>query len=170
MMIRDLQKDAHSSIYVGKMDSALFGYEMDVVLSHSDEALPVYAEKCADYFNHLPAPLFDELKRYSLRYYNDMKQFYDDDNPDFPQNVTLENIGDYVKAQCLIVEQPKDAAKIAFSMEFRCAWEPEHGMEWVINDGKVLYVGDYQGVSAWYDPQVYEQECMSYVSEDFTIS
>ena len=70
----------------------------------------------------------------------------------------------------LVVETPKEPEKIAFGVELRCDWEPEHGMEWTINDGKVLYVGDYEGISAWYDPQVYKQECMSYVQEDFTIS
>lgn len=170
MIINNVEKDKHSSIFIGKMNSERFGCEMDVILSSGSEELLVYAERCADYFNHLPAALFDELKQYSLRYYNDMKQFYDDDNPDFPQNVTVENIGDYMKAQCLIVEVPKDADKIAFGVEFCCAWEPEHGMEWTINDGKVLYVGDYQGISAWYDARVYETECMSYVQESFTIA
>ena len=102
MIITNVEKDAYSSIYVGKMDSALFGCQLDVVLSGDSTELLAYAEKCAEYFNHLPEELLEELKQYSLRYYNDMKQYYDDDNPDFPQNVTIENIGNYMKAQCLL--------------------------------------------------------------------
>lgn len=170
MIISNVEKDKHSRIYIGKMFSELFGCELDVVLSGDSAELLAYAERCAEYFNHLPEELLNELKKYSLRYYNDMKQYYDDDNPDFPADVNEENIGEHIKARCFIVETPKDADKIAFGVELACEWEPEHGMEWTLNDGKVLYVGDYEGISAWYDPRVYEQECMSYVSEDFTIS
>ena len=172
MIINNVKKDQHSSALTAKMHSELFGCEIDVVLygkgDKSDEFM-AYAERCAKYFNDMPNSLVECLKEYSLRYYNDMKRYCDEDSPDFPFGVNRQNIWDYAQARCLIVEAPKDAEKIAFGVELGCRWEPEHGMEWTINDGRILYVGDYIGVSPWYDERVYEKECMSYVQEDFTI-
>lgn len=170
MIINDVKKDRHSSIFVGKMHSTLFGCEIDVVLRGDSDEFLMYAERCAEYFNNMPNEIIDDLKEYSLRYYNDMKQYYDDDDPDFPFDVNKENITEHMAARCFIVEKPKNAEKIAFGVELGCEWEPEHGMEWTVNDGRILYVGDYIGVSAWYDEQVYQRECMSYVQEEFTIS
>lgn len=170
MIIENVRKDEHSNIFIGTVYSKIFGYQIDVVLSDGSDELVKYTQRCSEYLDNMPVELIADLNKYSLRYYNDIKQYYDGDNSDFPADVNEGNILDHIKARCLIVERPKDAEKIAFSLELDCDWEPEHGMEWTINNGNVLYVGDYIGVSPWYDKRVYERECMSYVQKNFTIN
>jgi hypothetical protein len=32
-------------------------------------------------------------------------------------------------------------------LELNCDWEEEHGMEWIVRDGQVVYVGPYNGMN-----------------------
>ncbi len=166
MLIGDIKRDG-SGLSYGRMVSGLFGKEVDVVLYGDSQGFLEYAEKCAEYFNRLPERLLDDLREYSLRYCEDMRVYFDPDAPAVPENVTAQNVLDYAQANCLIIQQPKDETVIGFSVEFSCAWEPEHGMEWTIRDGRALYVADFMGISPWYDDRVYATECRSYVYEGF---
>lgn len=157
MIIRDVKDDG--SLLIGKMHSALFGCEIDVMIEDADMD---YAEQCAEYFNNMPSQLTDELKKYTLRYCEDFRQFFDEESQEVPQGVTENEIFNYVSPHVLIIKEPSSSDKIAFGVEFGCKWEPEHGMEWTVNDGQVLYVGDFVDMSPWYDKNVY-QRGMNYV-------
>jgi hypothetical protein len=167
MMIADIRKDG--GLCLGKLRSTLFGRTLDAVLYGDDADCLAYAEKCAVYLENMPSELFSLLKKFSLRYCEDMREFFDPVSPEVPEGVSEENILHYARANCLIVERPKDSGVIAFGVEFSCAWEREHGMEWTIRDGRPLYVGDFMGISPWYADRVYETECRSYVYEDFSL-
>ena len=169
MMITDIRKDAGSDLCFGKMRSALFERDIDVVLYATGEDYLRYAEECAAYFNHFPEELLDQLKKSSLRYCEDMRECFHQESPEVPEGVNEKNILDYARANCLIIQKPKDPAVIAFGVEFTCAWEREHGMEWVIRGGRALYVGDFMGISPWYADRIYETQCRSYVYEDFSL-
>ena len=158
MIINDIRDDRGTA--VGGFHSALFDCDMQAMLIGADIE---YAEKCADYFNNMSEDMIDGLKKYTLRYCEDFRRFFDEESPDVPENVTADEIFSYVSPQVLIITAPKKPDKIAFSVEFTCRWEREHGMEWVIRDGKILYVGDFQSVSPWYKTYVYEKNPMNYV-------
>ena len=168
MTIKDIRKDSGDLLF-GRMDSELFGRKIDVVLYGSDEEFLAYAEKCAEYFNHMPAALLSQLKQCSLRYCEDMREYFDPMAPEVPESVSEETVLDYVRVNCLIIKKPKDFGTIGFEVEFCCDWEPEHGMEWTVRDGRALYVGDFMGISPWYDDRVYETECRSYVYAGFAL-
>jgi len=34
-------------------------------------------------------------------------------------------------------------------LELKCSWEVEHGMEWLIRNDKVQYVGAFEGLDEW---------------------
>ena len=94
---------------------------------------------------------------------------FDADTPEVPENVSTDTVMNYARANCVIIEQPKDSSVIGFSVEFSCDWEPEHGMEWTVRNGRALYVGDFMGISPWYADKVYETQCRSYVYEGFSL-
>ncbi len=169
MIITDIRKDSRSGLSFGKMRSTLFGREIDVVLYGNDGEYLRYAEKCADYFNRMPEELLDQLKRFSLRYCEDMRGYFAAGSPEVPEGVTKDEVLRYARANCLIIEKPKDSGVIGFGVEFSCDWEREHGMEWTVRDGRALYVGDFMGISPWYADRVYETECRSYVYEGFSL-
>ena len=167
MIITDIRKDSGSGLYFGRMYSQLFGREIDVALYGDDADYLDYAEKCGNYFNDLPAELFALLKKYSLRYCEDMRDDFDTEYPDVPEDVGEDTVMNYARVNCLIIEKPKDSASVGFGVEFSCDWEREHGMEWTIRDGRALYVGDFMGISPWYSDSVYAKQCRSYVYDDF---
>lgn len=169
MIISDVHSYKNSGIYVGKMYSELFGRNIDAVLHGNSEEYLQYAEKCADFFNHMPEELLSVLKESSLRYCEDMRNGVYASLPEVPENVSESTILNYVRVNSMIVEPPKDRSVIGFSVEFSCEWEPEHGMEWTVRDGRALYVGDFMGISPWFADSVYETQCRSYVYEDFSL-
>lgn len=150
----------------GRMHSELFECDIDVAIENADAE---YAEKCAEYFNSMPSELIDELKKYTLRYCEDFRQFFDKESPEVPDSVGESEIFGYISPRILIIKAPKTANKIAFSVEFGCDWEPEHGMEWTINDGKALYVGDFVGMDPWYNETFYKKTGMNYVFSEHCI-
>ena len=117
----------------------------------------------------MPEELLDRLKRFSLRYCEDMRDYFAAGSPEVPEGVTKDEVLRYARANCLIIEKPKDSGVIGFGVEFSCDWEREHGMEWTVRDGRALYVGDFMGISPWYADRVYETECRSYVYEGFSL-
>ena len=169
MIITDIRSDACDGLYFGKVFSTLFDREIDVVLHGMDEDYLRYVDNCASYFNSMPQELLALLKKYSFRYCEDMRDFFDPAFPDVPENVSEETVLDYARVNCLIIEKPKDRNVIGFGVEFSCDWEREHGMEWTIRGDRVLYVGDFMGISPWYADRVYETECRSYVYEGFSL-
>ncbi len=158
MIIRDIKE--YKGYFVGKMNSTLFDVDIDVMMKINDYA---YAERCAEYFNNMSNELIDELKLYTLRYCEDFRQFFDEQSPDVPAGVTERDIFNYVSPRVVLIEAPKNSDEIGFSVEFGCQWEREHGMEWVIRGGKVLYVGDFSNIGTWRDYNVYLKHCMNYV-------
>lgn len=158
MIISDIKDD--NGFLVGRMHSELFDCEVDVMISDTEVE---YAEKCAEYFNDMPVDLVNELKKYTLRYCEDFRQFFDEESPEVTKDVTEEEIFDYVSPRVLIIREQKDLGKIAFGVEFGCCWEPEHGMEWDVRDGRVLYVGDFTGVGPWRDEKYYRRAGLNYV-------
>ncbi len=169
MIITDIRQDDRGSLYFGSMYSRLFARQLDVVLHGGSEEFLRYAERCADYLDNMPDTLLLQLKECSLRYCEDMRETFDADTPEVPENVSTDTVMNYARANCVIIEQPKDSSVIGFSVEFSCDWEPEHGMEWTVRNGRALYVGDFMGISPWYADKVYETQCRSYVYEGFSL-
>lgn len=164
-MIIELIKD-EGGCQFGRMHSGLFDCNIDVAVENAGTE---YAEKCAEYFNNMPHELTERLSEYTLRYCEDFRQFFDPHTPEVPEGVGKSEIFKYISPHILIIQAPKSSDRIAFSVEFGCKWEPEHGMEWTINDGKVMYVGDFVGMSPWYNEAFYKKTGMNYVFHEHCI-
>ena len=50
------------------------------------------------------------------------------------------------------VDVPEDPSRIGYQLSGNCDWEEEHGIEIVILDGKLIYLGEFSGVSPWSYP------------------
>ena len=51
----------------------------------------------------------------------------------------------------LIVDTPKDSSRTGYQLSGNCDWEEEHGIEIVILDNKLVYLGEFNGESPWSD-------------------
>jgi hypothetical protein len=127
--IHDIKREKYG--LAAGVEFSLFSKDIQLVIEEGTDK--DYAQQCADYLNSLPDGLIDDLCRASARYCDDH----------------LDRIGEPRK----VFASPRDILKNIYPsgqrpvihMELNCDWEEEHGMEWVVHDDKVLYVGPFVG-------------------------
>ena len=129
----------------GEMHWRLFDSDMTVLIYDADVE---YAQRCAEYLENMPEELLDRLRRATLLYAQDFYEMTGDEELEKFLSVKPEEILEYVYPSALIVRKPQDD-RIGFHLEMECDWEPEHGLEWSVLDGKVMYVGAFSSVSPW---------------------
>lgn len=132
----------------------LFDRVLDVTI---DKGVPLeYAEKCAEALNSLSEEtvkdIYEAAKRYCLFFIDLCGDAWDYDDYDMQIRVTkdtpAEDMRSEIRPNVFIVDTPKDE-RIGFHIECDCSWEPEHGLEITILDGKLVYLGGFEDSSPW---------------------
>ena len=158
-VIRDLQVKALGKVgtYIeGKVYCRLWDTEIDVDL-YDDVPLD-YVEKCAEAMNAMPDELVDAICRAAKKY---CLEFLDAVGGAAENGIDLtvpvdENTPPREMLKCfaagsLIVDLPEDPERIGYQLSGNCDWEEEHGIEVVILDDRLVYLGEYTGESPWTD-------------------
>lgn len=116
-------------------------FNKDIALSVEDTGIS-FAKKCAEYLNNLPHEVIEHLCEASIRYCNKFLEAIGEPKKEFnkPSDVLP-----LIHPGVLIVPDPEISDNPVIHLELNCEWEEEHGMEWVIRDNKVLYVGAFNG-------------------------
>lgn len=104
-----------------------------------------FAATCAAYLNALSDELIDELCEASIRYCNDYLHDIGQPQKVFPEK---RSVLDLIQPKTLIVPYPKRSEPV-IHLELDCAWAPDLGMEWVIREDKVRYVGGFNDLDPW---------------------
>lgn len=158
-LLRNLQVKPLGTIstYVeGKVFCKLWNKEIDVDLY--DDVPIEYAEKCAEATNAMPEELIDTICRAAKGY---CLEFLDEISEDWRNEIRARlhvpvdaNTAPREMLKCfeigtLSVEPPKDPSRIGYQLSGNCDWEEEHGIEIVILDGRLVYLGEYSGESPW---------------------
>lgn len=133
------------------------GFEGETYLNDRDgkvrvkfpsEAKREYAEKCVEYLQNMDKDMTQRLAKYAYRFFKDLSKDFDDDDYgtfiDMPQNVSEEDILKYVQFDSIIIEEECREDRIEFHAGGGCDWEIEHGFEFTVSDGKILYVGPFE--------------------------
>lgn len=131
----------------------LFDKEIDVSIEENVDI--AYAEKCAEALNSLPEETVNAIwaaaKKYCLFFIDLCGDDWDDWN-EMSFKVTKKTPAERIKSEIfpnnLIIDEPEDG-RVGFHIECGCSWEPEHGLEITILDGKLVYLGAFEGQSAW---------------------
>lgn len=155
-MITDIHKGEYD--IEGIMRWELFDKEIDV--SISDDADIQYAEKCAEALDSLPEETVNAIWKAAKKYCLYIIDLCGDEWEDWNEmsfEVTEETPAEKIKSEIfpsvLIVDSPEDD-RIGYHIECNCSWEPEHGLEITILEGKLVYLGAFEGQDAWskFDP------------------
>ncbi len=107
-----------------------------------------YIEKCANHLNSLSDEVIDRLCEASIRYCNDFCDMVGEKPPEFKN---VRDVLKLVQPNGLSIPKPKDENMPVIDLELNCDWEEEHGMQWIIRNDEVLYVGAYNGENPWGD-------------------
>ncbi|EIK0773431.1 MULTISPECIES: DUF6985 domain-containing protein [Vibrio] len=100
-----------------------------------------FAEMCANYLDGLQAEIVDELCRASISYCNSYLEAIGEPLKSFSSPHEVLKL---IYPSVLLVPY-SEVGEPVIHMELNCEWEPEHGMEWIIRNDKVLYVGAFNG-------------------------
>lgn len=130
----------------------LFNQEISVFLdSDVSTGFLDYAAKCADALRSLPDDVINKLCEYSNVYCEDFCDAIGENPPEIKE---MRDILKYIQPVSFIIEEPKDES-IVIHLELNCDWENEHGLEWLIKDGRILYVGSFTGESPYCEAEYY---------------
>lgn len=147
MRIENIKEDE----YVGfEGEVILENWGCKVKVTFPTETKRIYAEKCAEYMQNMDSSIMQRLAKYSYRYFKEFEEILDDDDLDMPRDVLEAEILEYVRPSVIIVEEDCREDRIEFHVECNCDWEIEHGLEFTISDGKILYVGGFDDMPPYY--------------------
>lgn len=141
----------------GKLDSTLFGKQIGVMI---EVGTPMeYAESCAREANQLPAELIGSICRRVKDYYCFMLEEWDEEFAEqiretVPPAVEGRDILAYIEEPTLVVNRPEGEG-IGYSVSGICPWEPEHGVDIIVKDKALLYVGPQNCLGPWANEDEY---------------
>ena len=129
----------------------IFDCVLDVVIREA--ATLEYAEKCAEALVNLPEETVRSILEAAKRYFLFFCEYVGYDfNEDMDVKIYKDSPVKEIKADVFphvfIVDKPKDD-RVGFHIECNCCWEPEHGLEITILDGKLVYLGPFEDNGPW---------------------
>ena len=110
--------------------------------------------------------MIDELCEKAVRYCNFMREQWgdfsdiypdvaEDIDTNIPEDISGRDILRYIFKPVLFISEP-DGEGIGYNVEAQCVWEPEHGIDMIFRDDRVLYAASPEGLGAWADDDEYE--------------
>jgi hypothetical protein len=141
---------------IRNIESGEFGIEGEVFFRRFDKYIALsieddnieFAQRCAEYLNDLSEDVVGSLCEASIRYCNSFLEAIGEPLKSFEKPTDILGL---IYPSVLLVPYTEKGNDLVIHMELNCEWEPEHGMEWVIRDNKVLYVGAFNGEDPWSD-------------------
>lgn len=163
----------------GKVYFKLFDCTIDVRISvdqnnaeqeeAESEALE-YAEKCAEALNSLTDEAVDVLCRavraYCIDFIEEFGDFYNSMKFSVNADTAPREMLKCFKPTVFIVDFPVKeifGEIIGYHVECRCDWEIEHGLEFTVRDGKIVYVGMFSDNTPW--SRYYEDKPWNYINK-----
>lgn len=145
---------------VGFVESKLFNQRMEVWIENTVKM--DYAQKCVESFELLKDDVVDKICERTSAYHKFMLEEWNEDfvieiNEKVPAYVTGRDILKYIEEPKIFIFPPKGAG-VGYIIEGNCEWEPEHGIDIIILDDKVIDVGPAEGLSPWSNEEQFERE------------
>ncbi len=105
-----------------------------------------YVKDCIDFFQNMDDEQKDFLIKESIKYYLEFKEISGHTCRNIPEDIDGEEILNYIYPKVMYIgNEDEEPEKMEFIVECDCEWEPEHGLEIVVYDRKVIHVGSYDG-------------------------
>lgn len=115
----------------------------------AEAAAPLdFVHRCAEYLNSLNPTLMDELCRSSIRYCHTFRNAVGEPKWAFQQPREVLKL---ITPRRLLVPLPMNGPQPVIHLELDCAWEEEHGLEWIFRDDRVIYTGGFGSHNPWRD-------------------
>lgn len=142
----------------GTLFVPMFKKEINVQIEK--EADLQYAELCALNLVNLDDASIDAICKRISDYHKFMleewnEEFVREINEKVPKDICGRTILNYIEDPTLYIMEPKGDG-IGYSVGGYCEWEPEHGIDLIIKDSVLLYVGPQNCLGAWANDDEYK--------------
>ena len=128
---------------VKRFVSTVFHREISVRAENASEK---YVRSCIDFFQNMTENEIDFLAEEALRYYREMLEMSGDTAGRMPEEINGREILNWIYPKVMWIDRDREAdGPMAFIVECDCEWEPEHGLEIVAFDERIIHVGSYDG-------------------------
>ena len=162
-MIADIKPDDNYYKLIGKTYWPLFGREVRVRWGEGTDVSTEYAEECVSQLLNLDSSSVEQLLKASISFFYDTERCYGEpltfifefENMEYPKELDVPiNILPYIIPKEMYIDK-EIAGCYSISVFSECAWEPNHGLQWVVRNGKPLYVGECDGLGSHCDESIY---------------
>jgi hypothetical protein len=116
-----------------------------IAFAVEDAASMDYVRRCAEHLDALPEPTLLALCEASIRYCNEFRSLTGEPPLAF---ASAYDVLALVDPNTLLIPDELRPEPVVH-LELNCDWEPEHGLEWIVRDSRVLYVGGFNGGNPW---------------------
>ena len=141
--------------YIGKYIHLRFGKDVP----------EEYVHKVAERLNEFTEEIMCKICNYSIRYCLDKLESYEDIETDIDVDEFNDcfSILEYMEIEGLVVNKPDDLKDIGINLEGSCDWDEEQGIQWLIKEDDVVYVGPWSMLNIWHSP--YENSLFNYAKK-----
>lgn len=148
-----LLKNIKKTEYGVDAESRINLFDSDISVSMESVEDADFAEECLLYINSLSEEVLTELCEASIRYCNVFLHAVGEPIINFSSPSEVLKL---IYPSVLIVPKRHQIYSRVIHIEFNCDWEEEHGMEWLVRDDEVLYVGAFHGQQEWRERSEYK--------------
>lgn len=139
MLLKNMVRNEDGS-HDGEVEFPLLNQTIEV--SIEDGVSMEFAKSCVQLLHQLSDRLIDELCEALIAYSDEFLTCIDEELIQFSHK---RDVRQHIDPVVLIITPPTKSGEPFISMELNCDWEEEHGVQWIIQDDKVKYVGPYEG-------------------------
>ena len=172
-IIKDLEVKTLGSVgfYIeGKAYCAL--WDKDIAVDIYDDVPLEYVDKCVEAMNSMSKELIETICRAAKVYCLDfLDAIGGAELNDINMTIAVdENTPPLDMLKCfevssIVVPTPKDITSIGYQLSGNCEWEEEHGIEIVILDDKLVYLGEFTDESPWVDHSEESWNCATQINK-----
>jgi hypothetical protein len=135
------------------------GFPFPVFFDVLEDGIPrPYVERVIAAAVALSPAIIVTLKEATLHYCEWVCSLHPSEAVPMSATVTSDEIFEYVSGGSIGIQSPQGTG-VVIRFELNCAWDSEHGLEWLIRDDVVLYVGPFVMRYEW-------GELVSYQNDD----
>ena len=136
---------------VGFIESKLFNKRMEVWIENTVDI--EYAEKCVSNFLSLSEETIDRICERISAYHKFMLEEWNDEfvaeiNKKVPCDASGREMLKYIDNPAIYIFPPEGEG-IGYIIDGKCEWEPEHGINVIMLDDKIMDVGPGEGLLPW---------------------
>jgi len=156
-ILRNIQyhkEDWDAEFYAPVFDQYMGVYVGDLEIS--TEAV----EKVVQAFTDLDKAVLAKLFQFSWDYCQSFCDYVGDQ--ECPSIEQPEEILQYIEPIDMTIEIDPARTETIIRIELNCDWEVEHGLEWLIRDQQILYVGSCEVPDAWQEESYYKNYSLNF--------